>query len=225
MRSLAFYSWWKRTVVTGTNTDWVSGLVLHLLPQETASLHLFSQGRVTQKSGGQAMSPWPCGLRAPTCPWADSSAPRDQAQPSSASATTRWYGQLPWESSSFSKVCLLYKHNRKIRAKRRRWWGQSKSGERRRSWRWPAAPSPAPAVSVEEDGPCVPSCCQASQTILSSNFTWLEPSRERVRGGGGSQRIRSTSPSLWLQGLAGLRKITRLPPPCHLIHKIHCLGT
>lgn len=190
MRSLAFYSWWKRTVVTGTNTDWVSGLVLHLLLQETASLHLFSQGRVTQKSGGQAMSPWPCGLRAPTCPWADSSAPRDQAQPGSASGTTRWYGQLPWESSSFSKVCLLYKHNRKIRAKRQDGGVGARAGRGGVPGTGQPLPGPAPAVSVEEDGPCVPSRCQASQTILSSNLTWLEPSRERVRGGGGSGGIR-----------------------------------
>lgn len=173
-----------------TVTVWASGLVLRLLPREMASLRLFSQGHVTQKRGGQAMSPWPRCLRAPTCPWVDSSAPRDQAQPCLASATTRWYGQQPWESSSFSKVCLLYKHNRKIEAKCQGWRGQSKSGERRHSWRWPAAPSPAPAVSVEEERPCIPSCCQASQIILSSNLTWLEPFRERVRGGGGSQGVR-----------------------------------
>lgn len=69
MRLFSFYSWWKKMDVTGTNTDWVSGLVLGLLPQEMGSLHLFSQGHVTQKRGGQAMSQWPCCLRAPTCPW------------------------------------------------------------------------------------------------------------------------------------------------------------
>lgn len=57
-----------------------------------------------------------------------STAPRAQAQSSCASATTRWYGQQPGESSPFPKVCLQYKHNRKRKAKCQRWWGRSKSG-------------------------------------------------------------------------------------------------
>ena len=136
-------------------------------------------------------------LRAPRAPGEGSAAPRDQAQPCFASATTRWYGQQPWESSSFSKVCLLYKHNCKMEAKCRRWRGWSKGGERQRSWRWPATPSPAPAAGVEEERSCIPSCCQAAQTLLSSNFTWPEQFREgqgRRRqlgdgGGGGSQGV------------------------------------
>lgn len=66
---------------TGTNTGRVSDIVLRLLPQETESLHLFSQGHVTQKRGCQALSQWQHCLRAPTTPWVDSSAPRDQTQP------------------------------------------------------------------------------------------------------------------------------------------------
>lgn len=47
---------------------------------------------------------------------------------------------------------------------------------------------PGPAVIVEEERSCIPSRCQAAQTLLSSNCTWLEPFREgqgrRRRGWG-----------------------------------------
>lgn len=37
---------------------------------------------------------------------------------------------------------------------------------------------PNPAVSVEEERPCIPSCCQAAQNLLSANFAWLKQLRE-----------------------------------------------
>ena len=51
------------------------------------------------------------------------------------------------------------------------------------------APGAAPAVSVGEERPCIPSGCQAVQTTLSSTLTWPGPLRERVRGGGGGQGV------------------------------------
>lgn len=137
--------------VINTNTDWVSTLWLSFIPFPGDSKP-FSQRQMTQKRGYQDMSHWPHCLRTPRSPWVDSATP-NQAQPCFASATTRWYGQQPWESSSFSKVCLLYKHNRKMKAKCPRWRGWSKSGERQRSWRWPAAPSPARRSVWRRRGP------------------------------------------------------------------------
>lgn len=46
---------------------------------------------------------------------------------------------------------------------------------------------PGLAVSVEAERSCIPSRCQAAQTLLSSNCTWLEPFREGQGGGGGGQ--------------------------------------
>lgn len=87
---------------------------------------------------------------------------------------------------------------------------------------------PSQAVGVEEERSCVPSCCQAAQTLLSSNFTWLEQFREGQgrrrqlgeRGGGGSQGVMlnySQAPRpCWTQ---------KSHLACHLIQKMHCLGT
>lgn len=166
------------------------GLVRSLLPQAISSLHLFSQGHVTQKTGGQAMSQWPHCLRAPTWPWVDPSAPRDQPQPCFASATTRWYGQQPWESSSFSKVCLLYKHNRKIKAKCRRWRGGS---ERVGRGSVPGHGQPLPAQprrSVgRRRGPAAHHAVRLHRPYFpQTSLGWNN--LERVSGGGGSQGVR-----------------------------------
>lgn len=90
---------------------------------------------------------------------------------------------------------------------------------------------PGPAVSVEEERSCIPSCCQAAQTLLSLNSTWLEQF-SGVRGGGGGSWEKEEGEAAGsyakilpgCKGLAGLRKIIRLPPTHHLIHKTLCLG-
>lgn len=47
---------------------------------------------------------------------------------------------------------------------------------------------PSPGVNVEEERPCVPSCCQDAETLLPPTFTWLEQFRKgQGRKGSGEE--------------------------------------
>lgn len=103
-------------------------------------------------------------------------ASRDQAQPCFASATTRWNGQQPREGSSFSEVCLLYKHSHKREPSVSDGGIIAGKGEAV-ILGMAGCVQPAP-VSMGEERPCSPSGCQAVQTLLSSTSTLLEQFRD-----------------------------------------------
>ena len=142
------------------------------------------------------MSHRPHCLKAPWSPGEAFVAPRDQAQPCFASATTRWYGRQPPESSSFSEVCLLYKHNRKRRAKCKR---------------WPAAPS-----QWGRRGPASHHVVRLHKPYsLQTPLGWS--TLERLRGGEGSwEKRRKKQPRSYAKLLPGSKalldsKIIRFP--------------